>query len=62
MNEKAKMEEMVNSIININGLLYILASKGIVTPQELIDAKKIALNDLKKEYPQLFKNNETASI
>lgn len=54
MNEKEMMEESINSILNINGLLIVLANKGIITSQELIQGKELAKQDLKKSYPKLF--------
>lgn len=54
LNEKDKLEESINSILNINGLLIILANKGIITPEELIEGKALAKEDLKKAYPKLF--------
>ena len=54
MNEKEKLEESINTILNVNGLLIVLANKGLITSQELIEGKELAKEDLKKAYPKLF--------
>lgn len=62
MNEKEKLEESINTILNINGLLIVLANKGLITSQELIEGKELAKEDLKKAYPKLSLINCTTKL
>ncbi|MEH7736494.1 hypothetical protein QPL77_12915 [Bacillus pumilus] len=49
------LEEQVNNILNTNALLILMGEKGVISSEEFEDAKNIALEEFKKEYPELFK-------
>lgn len=48
--------EIVNNKANIDGLLILLNEKGIINPKEFYDAKSKALEEMRKEFPNLFEN------
>jgi len=48
------LEEQINNILNTNALLIILNDRGLISPDEFYKAKQEALNELKREYPDLF--------
>jgi len=48
------LEEQINNILNTNAILTILNKKGLITASEFVEAKEVALQEFKKQYPELF--------
>lgn len=47
-------KELINSMVNIDTILNVLARKGIITQEEFDAVKKEAVEIFKKKYPDLF--------
>jgi glutamate 5-kinase len=51
------LEEQVNNILNTNALLILLNKRGLIDSKEFMEAKNEALQEFKKQYPELFEKN-----
>lgn len=52
------LEEQVNNILNTNALLILLNKRGLINSTEFMEAKNEALQEFKKQYPELFEKNK----
>jgi len=53
------VNELINGKLNLQSILLILISKGIITQKEFDDVKGELLAQLKQEHPEIFKKKDS---